>query len=178
MDTTKGKDRTTSPLTVPVVANADTVTLERRTTLNESTVGTEGKSVENPTCVTTTFTKVIDDDEQPKHDPRLDKSKSTKVKCVECNRDLSKKQCRKRKLEGNQYMSLRKKLSIMKDRDIIEDEYVCGACYLRHHKESTQTSSQASCSQQSSSEMTETDEQLSCLRLASVNNDEHHCLIC
>jgi hypothetical protein len=42
MDTTKEKEMTASTLTVPVVANADTVTFALGTTLNETTVGTEG----------------------------------------------------------------------------------------------------------------------------------------
>ncbi len=90
MDTTKEKERTASTLTVPVVANADTVIFVRRRTLNETTVGTEGKPILKPTCVTTTITRVIaNDDEPPTYDPRLDKSKSTKIRCIKCNRDMS-----------------------------------------------------------------------------------------
>jgi hypothetical protein len=101
MDTTKEKERTASTLTVPVVANANTVTLALRTTLYETTVGSEGKPMSKPTCVITTITRVIaDDDETPTYDPRLDKSKSTKIRCIKCNRDMSQKKCRKRKMEG------------------------------------------------------------------------------
>jgi transcription elongation factor Elf1 len=100
---------------------------------------------------------VIADDEPPTHDPRLDKSKSTKIRCIKCNRDMSQKKCRKRKMEG---------------------EYVCEGCYWRHSKELNQTPPQASRSQRSLSDLIEIDEQSSCLRLASVNKDEHHCMIC
>jgi hypothetical protein len=58
------------------VANADTVTLAQRTTLNGTTVGSEGKPVSKLKCVTTKITRLIaDDDKTPTRDPRLDKKR-------------------------------------------------------------------------------------------------------
>ncbi len=70
---------------------------------------------------------------------------------------MSRKKCRKRKMEK---------------------EYVCDACYRNHSRELNQTPPQANSLQGSSSDLIEIDEQSSCLRLASVSNNEHHCIIC
>jgi hypothetical protein len=85
MDLTKENERTALILIAPEEANADTVSFAQRTTFNETTVGMEGKPISKQTCLTSTVTRVIvDDNEPPTHDPRLDKSKSAKIRSIKC----------------------------------------------------------------------------------------------
>jgi hypothetical protein len=64
MNTTKENERTAQPLTVSVVANADTVTTERRTTITGTTDGTEGKPENKPKTLTTTIIVATNSDEE------------------------------------------------------------------------------------------------------------------
>jgi DNA-binding NarL/FixJ family response regulator len=177
-DTTKEKDRTASPETLSVVANTDSATIAWRPTLTETSVGPEGKPGNKPQKVTTTITKVTVEESEATSEP-ID-SKTNNVKCVNCKRVCT-KTLGKRKLEGDTYESLRKRLKSTHGHSIAEDEYICNRCYLKNRKDiklSCSQSSADSASQQSISEEVEIENDQSSIKLKTIDSDEHHCLIC
>jgi hypothetical protein len=115
MDTTEEKEPTAQPLTVPVVANAGTVTIERRTMITGKKDGTEGKPLNKPKTVTTTI-------------------KSSHPSCAGCNKRFDRTKSRKRKLEGDRNENFRKHLRTRFGKDIQENSYACSGCYLEYNK--------------------------------------------